>query len=339
VEGDAAMKYLGRILAGLLITSAMATCAMAQQFTMKISSPTIHDVTQQWAKEFAAGLKSRVGDKIKVEFYPASQLGQIPATVEGTAMGTIEAVAPASGFLVGVDQRFQLFDAPGLFTSVEDAQKTFANSAVRKRLEAFASNKGLELIAIYPHGPLMLLSHHAIREVADFKDQKIRVPGAAPLQVEPFRRLGALPVSMPLGEVLSALQNHTIDGLTAGATVFTAFKYYDIAKGMTRLPGSFLIVPVMANKAFLKSLGPKLEAVVREEAFEAQKKVEAFDRSDIQRTFATWQQHGGEVIELPPAEQKKYLEQVRSVLPALFKVSPNLKADFDLLHSTAERMR
>jgi TRAP-type C4-dicarboxylate transport system substrate-binding protein len=47
---------------------------------------------QEWAKEFAAGSRRGVGDKIKVEFYPASQLGQIPATVEGVAMGTIEAV-------------------------------------------------------------------------------------------------------------------------------------------------------------------------------------------------------------------------------------------------------
>ena len=88
------------VIAALLLSCTLGTAANAQQFTMKISSPTINDATQEWAKEFAAGLKARVGDKIKVEFYPASQLGQIPATVEGVAMGTIEAVAPASGFLI-----------------------------------------------------------------------------------------------------------------------------------------------------------------------------------------------------------------------------------------------
>jgi C4-dicarboxylate-binding protein DctP len=324
------------MLAGILMSCAVVTGAMAQQFTMKISSPTINDVTQQWAKEFAAELKAQVGDKIKVEFYPASQLGKIPATVQGVAMGTIEAVAPASGFLVGLDPRFQVFDAPGLFTSLEDAQKVFANPAVRARLATFAGGKGMTPIAIYPHGPVMLVSHKPIRAVADFKGQKIRVPGAAPLQVEPFRRLGAHPVSMPLGEVLSAMQNHTIDGLVAAATVFTAFKYYDLAKGMTRLPSSYLIVPVMANQAFLKSLGPKLEAAVRDAAFKAQQKVEIFDREDIKKTLGIWKQHGGDLIELSPAQQKEYLQQVQSVLPALMKASPNLKADYEFLHAAAK---
>jgi len=332
------MHPMFRLLAGAVLSAALATGAAAQQFTMKISSPTINDVTQQWAKDFAEGLKARVGDKVKVEFYPASQLGKIPATVQGTAMGTIEAVAPASGFLVGLDPRFQVFDTPGLFTSLEDAQKVFADSSVRQRLSSFASSKGLEMIAVYPHGPVMLVSHKPIRKVADFKDQKIRVPGAAPLQVDPFRKLGALPVSMPLDEALSAMQNHTIDGLVAAATVFTAFKYYDLAKGMTRLPGSYLVVPVMANKAFMKSLGPDLEKAVREEAFKAQQKVEAFARDDVQKTLGVWKQHGGEVIELPADQQQTYLQTVQSVLPALMKASPNLNADYEFLHAAAERL-
>jgi TRAP-type C4-dicarboxylate transport system substrate-binding protein len=327
-----------RLLAATLMSCGLATGAVAQQFTMKISSPTIHDVTQQWAKEFTAGLKARVGDKIKVEFYPASQLGKLPATVQGTAMGTIEAVAPASGFLVGLDQRFQVFDAPGLFTSLEDAQKVFADPTVRKRLATLASGKGMELLAIYAHGPVMLVSHEPIHKVADFKDQKIRVPGAVRLQVEPFRKLGALPVSMPLGEALSAMQNHTIDGLIGGAAIFTVFKYYDIAKGMTRLPGSYLIVPVMANAAFLKSLGPKLATAVREEAFKAQRKVEAFNRKDVQKTLGIWKKHGGQVIELSSAQQKEYLQTAQSVLPALMKASPDLKADYEFLHAAAKRL-
>jgi C4-dicarboxylate-binding protein DctP len=68
------------VVIAALLSCTLGTAANAQQFTMKISSPTINDATQEWAKEFAAGLKARVGDKIKVEFYPASQLGQIPAT-------------------------------------------------------------------------------------------------------------------------------------------------------------------------------------------------------------------------------------------------------------------
>jgi TRAP-type C4-dicarboxylate transport system substrate-binding protein len=315
------------------------TAAQAQTHTMKISSPTVNDLSQEWAKEFKAGIEARSGGKIKVEFYPANQLGPIPATVEGTAMGTIEAVVPASGFFIGLEPRFQVFDAPGLFNDLGHAQRVFADPAVRKQLATLGNSKGIEPIAILAHGPMLLLSHKPIRAVADFKGQKIRVPGAAPLQIEPFKKLGANPVSMPLGEVLSAMQNRTIDGLIASATVFTAFKYYDVAKGLTTLPGSYLIAPVMANRNFLKSLGPELEAMVREEAFKAQQKVEKFGIEDVGRTAGVWTKNGGEMIALPDGEGKLYLEQVKSVLPGLLSANAAIKADFDALSAAADKTK
>ncbi len=315
------------------------TAAHAQTHTMKISSPTVNDLSQEWAKEFKAGIEARSGGKIKVEFYPANQLGPIPATVEGTAMGTIEAAVPASGFFIGLEPRFQVFDAPGLFNDLGHAQRVFADPAVRKQLATLGNSKGIEPIAILAHGPMLLLSHKPVRAAADFKGQKIRVPGAAPLQIEPFKKLGAAPVSMPLGEVLSAMQNRTIDGLIASATVFTAFKYYDVAKGLTALPGSFLIAPVMANRNFLKSLGPDLEAMVREEAFKAQQKVNKFGLEDVSRTADVWKKNGGENITLSDAEGKAYLDQVKSVLPGLLSANAAIKADFDALAAAAERTK
>jgi TRAP-type C4-dicarboxylate transport system substrate-binding protein len=326
---------LVRALAVSAIAWASMTMAQAQTFTMKISSPTVNDVTQEWMKEFKSAVEVRSKGRIKVEMYPANQLGQIPATIEGTALGTIEATAPASGFFIGIEPRFQVFDAPGLFDSLTHAQNVFADPAVRKQLSTLGNAKGIEPIAILAHGPLMLLSHKPVRMVADFKGQKIRVPGAAPLQIEPFRKLGASPVSMPLGEVLSAMQNKTIDGLIASATVFTAFKYYDLAKGLTALPGSFLVVPVMANSKFLKSLGAELEAIVREEAFNAQKKVEKFAVADTERTAETWKKNGGELI---PLVSRGYLELVMSVLPGVLSSNPAIRSDYDVLSAAAQRV-
>lgn len=331
------MKFRAALLAAALI--GLTPMGASAQFTMKLSSPTVNDLSHEWMKEFKAGIEARTAGKIKVEIYPASQLGQIPATVEGTAMGTIEMVMPASGFLIGTEPRFQVFDAPGLFKDMAHAQRVFADDEVRKRLASFASAKGMEMIAAWPHGPIALLSHKAVRKVDDFKGQKIRVPGAAPLQIEPFKKLGASPVSMPLGEVLSAMQNKTIDGLIASATVFTAFKYYDIAKSLTGLPESLLIVPAMVNKGFLKSLGPELEAAVRDEAFKAQRKVEKFGIDDAARTIETWKKNGGENIVLPDAEAKAYLDQVKSVLPGLLSANAKLKEDYDAVVAVSQKLR
>ena len=208
---------------GAAVLFAMAS-AQAQQFTMKISSPTVNDVTGEWARVFKAGVEARSNGKIKVEYYPASQLGQIPATVDGVAMGTIEMSVPAVGFLIGLEPRFQVFDAPGLFDSVVHGEKVLTDPDIRKLYSAFGADKGIEPLTVFINGPQMVVSHTAINGPADFRSLKIRVPGAAPLYVRPFEKLGASPLSMPLGEVLPALQNHTIDGAVAAVAVLVAFK-------------------------------------------------------------------------------------------------------------------
>jgi TRAP-type transport system periplasmic protein len=327
------IRLLGAVCACLL----SAGVAGAQQYTIKISAPTVNDVTQEWMKAFKSGIEPRSNGRIKVEMYPANQLGQIPATVEGVVLGTIEVVVPATGFLLGLEPRFQLFDAPGLFEDIQHGHRVLTDPEVRKRLATFGASKGVEPLVVYPHSPLMLLSHKPVRTIADIRGQKIRVPGSAPMHIEPFRKLGASPLSMPLGEVISAMQNRAIDGFIGGASVFTAFKYYDIAKGLTALPSSYISVAALANKDFLKSMGPELEAAVREEALKAQLAVSAKSLQDSKRTFDAWKQNGGEIIELSPDDARKYREQVTSVLPPILVANAKMKDDYEALIAAAKK--
>ncbi len=322
--------------AGLL---GICIAAHAQQFTMKLSTPTINDVSHEWMKAFKAGVETRSGGRIKVEIYPANQLGQIPRTVEGVALGTIEMTIPAVGFLVGLEPRFLVFDAPGLFDSVEHGQRVLADPDIRKRLSTFGASKGVEPLFTFLNGPLMLLSHKPVHSVADFKGQKIRVPGGAPLHLEPFRKLGASPLSMPLGEVMPSMQNRTIDGFIAAFAVFNAFKYYDVAKDLTQLPGSFLVASGLINRQYFKSLGPELEAMVRDEARKAEGLFSTWGVEDLKTIRASWEKNGGRTIELPLAEGKRYIDETTSVLPPILAANPQLKEDYEALVAAARKYR
>lgn len=334
------MKTLiGRLAAALAVTVLAAGAASAQQFTMKISSPTINDVTWEWMKAFKKGVESRSKGRIKVELYPANQLGQIPATVEGVALGTIEMTLPATGFLVGLEPRFQVFDAPGLFDSVAEGEKVLNDPEIRKRLATFGKAKGVEPLITFLNGPLMVLSHKPIRKVADFAGQKIRVPGAAPLQIAPFKALNASPLSMPLGEVLPAMQNQAIDGAVAAFVVFNAFKYYDIAKTITYLPKSFLVASGLVNRNFMKSLGPELEAIVRDEAKKDEKIFSTWGVDDLARIRQSWEKHGGTTVTLPPADQKRYLDDVTAALQPILAKQPQVKEDYDALMAVSKKYR
>jgi TRAP-type transport system periplasmic protein len=311
--------------------------AQAQQFTMRLSSPTVNDAPHEWMKQFKAGVERRTNGKIKVELYPASQLGQIPSTVDGVALGTIEFAIPAVGFLIGLEPRFQVFDAAGLFDNVPQSQKVLADPEVRKRLASFGETRGVELLVIGNNGPLMAVSYKPIRTIADFKGQKIRVPGAAPLHVEPFKKLGALPLSIPLGEVLPALQNKTIDASISSFNVLTGFKYYDVTKTATYLPKSFLFVGGIVNRNFMKSIGPEMAAIVREEAQKAAVVFSTIGVDDVEKTRELWVKNGGEAITLPPAEAEAYLRDVTSAIPAVLAKDPQMKADYETILTAGKK--
>lgn len=316
-----------------------AAPAGAQQFTMKLSSPTINDVQHEYMKLLKAGVESRAGGRIKVEIYPANQLGQIPRTVEGVAMGTIEMTYPAVGFLVGLEPRFEVLDAPGIFDDVIHGQRVLTDPDVRKLLATFGAAKGVEPLVTFLNGPMMLLSHKAVRTLDDFKGQKIRVTGGTPMYIEPFRKLGASPLSMPLGEVLPAMQNRTIDGAIAAFAVFNAFKYYDVAKDLSYLPKSFLVAAGLVNSKFMKSLGPQLEAIVREEARKAESVFSTWGLEDLERIRKSWEGHAGQPITMSPAEASRYLKEVGEVTTQMLSKNPQAKQDHEALLVAAKKYR
>ena len=332
-------RFAGALIAITAASVLAATPTRAQQFTMKLSLPTINDVVHEYYKALKAGVEARAGGRIKLEIYPANQLGQLPAVVEGVALGTIEAGSSANGFWVSLEPRFQVLDAPGLFDDILHGNKVVNDPAIRSRLATFGMDKGVEILAPGVYSPMMLLTHKGVRTAADFQGQKVRTQGGAPIQVEPFKKLGVLPVSLPLGEALPAMQNRTIDGMIAGVAPFTAFKYYDIAKPMTYLPSTTLVAPILVNRQFMKSLGPELEAIVREEGRKAEVLFTDWNVADIKRAEEVWRKNGGELITLPPAEAKRYLDVVAPVATSVLSVNPRVKDDYEALLAAAQKYR
>jgi TRAP-type transport system periplasmic protein len=326
-------------IASLAASVLWAAPATAQQFTMKLSQPTINDVTHEYFKKMKAGIEQRSGGKIKVDIYPANQLGQLPVVVEGVALGTIEAAASANGFWISLEPRFQVLDAPGLFDSVSHGFKMLNDPDIRARMATWGADKGVEILAPGLYSPLMILSHKAIRTVADFHGQKIRTQGGAPIQVDPLKKVGVIPVSLPLGEALPAMQNKTIDGMVGAAAPYVAFKYYDIAKPMTYLPSTIFAAPVVVNRRWLKSLGPELEKIVREESRKAEELFDAWNINDIKDKEEVWKKNGGEVITMAPAESQRYVDTVAPVVATIMSANPKVKEDYEALQAAAKKYR
>jgi len=295
---------------------------------MKVASATVNDVIHEWMKNFKTAVEARAAGRIKVELYPASQLGAIPRMVEGAALGTIECFVTASSFLTSLDPRFEVLDMPGMVDSTAHAAKLFANPEARKMVFAWGGNRGLECISAFYHSPQNVVSRKPIRTLADFNGQKIRVL-STPLQIQPFRKLGAAPVPMPLSEVVPALQNGAIDGFVAASTLFSALKVYDAAKFQTQLPQWPVIAVAACNKAWLARLPADLRQVVLEEAAKVERATNDFGAGDIAKAREVWTQNGGQLIALSPDDTTAFSRTVTEIATAVMKEHPTAASAFE----------
>src|SRR5580698_9458312 len=91
--------------AGALVAALTVGTAQAQDktFTMKITTPTLNAALDLYAKALAPMIEKDSGGRIKVEVYPASQLGSIPRQIEGTQFGAIQCAIVPPEFMSGLD--------------------------------------------------------------------------------------------------------------------------------------------------------------------------------------------------------------------------------------------
>jgi TRAP-type C4-dicarboxylate transport system substrate-binding protein len=317
---------------------AMPSIARAQQsFTMKFASATINDVQHEYQKRFKERVESKTDGRIKVEIYPASQLGPIPSMVDGVTLGTIEAFTTATSFLTQIDPRFNVFDVPGLFGDQDRTRRILGDAEVRKRAFAFGAARGIQSVSLFLHSPNAILARRAIRNIGDLRGQKIRTLGS-PLQIEPIKRVDAIPVPMPLSEVMPALQTGTIDGLIAASTVMSAFRYYDVVKPLTIFPDWPLIITVAMNRRWLDRLPAELRTVVFAEAEAAEAEANIWGRQDIENAKQRWTQNGGEIISASAELMRELHERFGAATAPIINASAPLKAEVEFFRSAAGRI-
>src|SRR4051812_20704603 len=252
---------------GVALTALLAPIPTAhaqdKTFTMKLSTATINDTQHEWFKRFAALVEKDSAGRIKAEIYPASQLGSIPRQIEGVQFGSIQGWMGPPEFLVGVDERFEVPSAPGLFSSVEQVMKVIQDPPVQKLIYGLGESKGLVGVGFAPIGPSSILSKKPVTKMADLSGMKIRVL-ASQFQLELIRRMGGSPIAMTLADVLPGLQQGTIDGTLTTMTIYTTMKYYDVGKFVIETDQPYVNSIGMMSKKWMDSLPPDLQKVVRD---------------------------------------------------------------------------
>jgi TRAP-type C4-dicarboxylate transport system substrate-binding protein len=337
ISRRAHLRLLGSALAAG-IAAAWSPARAQQSPVFKMASATINDVQHEWLRRFEAALRPGLGERVKPEIYPASQLGAIPRMVEGLLVGTIESFVTPTSFMVPTEPRLQAFDAPGVFQSPEHLQRVLTDPDYRRRVLGLLEERGVKSVGIFYNSPVVVLSRKPIRTLADFRGLKIRT-FATPLQVRPIEHLGATAVPMALSEVMPALQSGNIDGLIAGIPVLTALKFYDAAKAVTEIHPTMVVSMFLVNKRWFDRQPEEVRRIMAEAGARIDREMFAWTTTAIEAANRGWTQNGGEIIRLQPAEQAQMMREMQGVGEQILGQSAALKAEYDALVQVAARLR
>jgi len=209
---------------------------------------------------------------------------------------------------------------------------------VRKLMFSLGAQKGLHGVGLMMAQPSCVITRTGIRHLSDFQGKKIRI-FASDFQSVAFKRLGATPVAMTLGDVLPALQQGAIDGAVAGVGPFVHLHFGDAAKYITETntPAIFLILEV--SQKWYDSLPKDLQEIIDRDGLEVSKSIEAVTLKLYQEQRKAWTDGGGELISLPPEEQAELMRTLSSVGDDVSKSKPAVRDAYQIVSSAAARLR
>jgi tripartite ATP-independent transporter DctP family solute receptor len=263
VFGRAELQRTVVVVVALLVTAG-ATGAVAREFraadTQNEDYPTV-----QALRFMGRQISERTGGKHDVKVFHSRQLGEEKETLEQTRAGAIDLNRTNVALIGNVIPSMNVLALPFLFRSIEHMQKVLDGPIGSEILGSFEPY-GFVGLAFYDSGARSIYNNvRPVRSLADLKGLRIRVQQSEQMS-EMMRSLGAAPVELPYGQVLTGLANKLIDGAENNWPSFVTTDHYKHAGHYTLTEHTMSPeVLVMSLKAW-ETLSPDERRIFREEA-------------------------------------------------------------------------
>jgi len=206
------------------------------------------------------------GGRIKVEIYPANQLGSEREQLEGVKMGTIEMCNVSEGTVPGFFPEILVLGIPYLFESAPLAWKVLDGPFGRDLMEEMRKKTGIRCLTITENGFRNFTNRiRPIKKPEDMKGLKFRTM-ENPAHMEMVRALGADPTPIAWGECYTALQQKVVDGQENPISLILVMKFYEVQKYLTMDGHIYSIDFTFINDAFFQKLPKDLRRIVEDAA-------------------------------------------------------------------------
>jgi tripartite ATP-independent transporter DctP family solute receptor len=228
------------------------------------------------AVKFKELVEKNTKGEITVALFTDAKLGDERTLLERMKMGIVDSAIITTGPIINFVPSYGVIDLPFLFRDPDHAYKVLDGS-IGQKLLADVESQGWKGLAFGERGFRNLTnSKRAVKSPEDIKGLKIRVM-QNPVYVDSFKALGANAVPMAWTEVLTALQQGTVDGQENPLNVIMAFKLYDIQKYLSITRHAYAPAAILMSLATWKKLNSAQQGIVKKAAQDAAEFERAWD--------------------------------------------------------------
>ena len=273
------------------------------------------NVANQSGKEAGALLKKLVNDKtggtLDLHIYNDNSYGDDRVAVESVMLGEIDMVNTPPSPIANMMKDLYMYDAPFIFDTPDDAFK-WADSNAGQKLNSCVSKKGLKLLGVWQNGFRNFTNNKVAVKVPDqIKNMKVRTM-ENDIQLSMWKGWGSNPTPMAFTEVLSALQQGTIDAQENPLALIDSNHFYEVQKYISLTGHVYSPHLVMINQEKFDSLSKEhqealLDAMQEATKFQRRRAVEIDEM--LEKKFTD---NGNVIVQLSKDDKEQWREKAIS---------------------------
>lgn len=255
------LKGLAFAIGSMLSVNALAADA---EYTLKLHHmlPPMSMAHTQFLEPWAKKVEADSNGRIKIDVYPAMQLGgKPPQLFDQTRKGIVDLSWTVAGYTPGRFPKMTSFElpfVPGSAKATSMALQEYAETEMQDEL------KDIHLIAAHTHAPGSFHSRtKAIKNLEDIQGMKVRAPNK--VMSEAFNMVGSNTVFLPVTEMPSALSKGVIDVAVLPFEVVLPMKIHELVEHHTQFKGAGLYTNTFLfsmNKKVYDSMPADLQKVI-----------------------------------------------------------------------------
>lgn len=214
-------------------------------------------------------LEEQSDGSMTLNVFPSDQLGSTKDAIDQCLTGDAVITSTDASYFADLGVKdLMICQAPFLCQTWEQVDKLYASDWFEEQ-KAELENYGIKVLAAnWRYGDRNLLTKKKVESPADIAGMKIRVPQST-VYVKAFESIGATPTPMALGDVYTALQQGTIDGLENPLSTIYTGKYQEVAKYLLLDAHMKTINLVVCGLDFYNSLSAEQQQLLTDTAVAA----------------------------------------------------------------------